>query len=64
MNGIDDLSRDDLVKVLTRDRFVKEQLTQRVAALTAENVELYGLLRELEAELAAARQPEAQPTGD
>lgn len=50
--NVDDLSRDDLLRVLERDRFVKEQLALRVANLTAENVELLGLVAELQRELA------------
>ena len=55
MTTLDDLSRDDLIKVMNRDRFVKEQLAGRIAALTTENVELYGIVHEMETELAAAR---------
>ena len=67
MPNIDDLSRDDLVKVLARDRFVKEQYLQRIAALTSENVELFGILREMETEAASLREQLAAlttPTGD
>jgi len=62
MTTLDDLSRDDLIKVANRDRFVKEQLTQRIAAVMAENVELFGIVRELEAELAAANERLNAPT--
>lgn len=50
-NNIDDLSREDLLKILARDRFVKEQLAQQVGGLSAQNAELFGLVQELQSEL-------------
>lgn len=46
-NGLEDLSREDLLRVLARDRFVKEQLAGRIAGLIAENTELLGVIQEL-----------------
>jgi hypothetical protein len=63
VSGIEDLSREDLLKIMARDRFVKDQLAQRLNALTVENVELVGILNEIERELAEARK-EHEPPGE
>jgi hypothetical protein len=44
--NIDDLSREDLLRILNRDRFVKEQLSARVANLMHENLELLAIIQE------------------
>ena len=49
-------SREDLLKILQRDRFVKEQLASRVANLVHENIELMGIIQELQADIAQLRQ--------
>ena len=49
--NIEDLSREDLIRVMHRDRFVKEQMANRIAALVHENIELVGLVNETQAEL-------------
>lgn len=61
---LEDLSREDLLKIMQRDRFVKEQLAQRLGAVMAENVELLGLVQELQAELSEATKssPAEEPT--
>src|SRR5262245_28468757 len=51
--SVEDLSREDLLRVLERDRFVKEQLSIRLASTIAENVELLGLVNELQRDLAS-----------
>jgi len=56
MNSIDDLSRDDLIKVMTRDREVKAELQARIGALMGENIELLCVLREVERELMTTRE--------
>jgi uncharacterized coiled-coil DUF342 family protein len=58
------LSQEDLVKLLKRERFVREQLNNRVAALLGENLELLAVVQELTAEvqeLRAARDGEVHP---
>jgi hypothetical protein len=52
----DNLTRDDLVKILLRDRFVKAELTSRVAGLVRENLELTAIIQELQGDLGEARQ--------
>lgn len=52
---IDDLSRDDLLRLAKRDRWVKEQQAGRISALMHENLELLGLLNEANEDLAATR---------
>ena len=59
-NSIEDLSREDLLKILERDRFVKEQLAFRIANLTSENVEMLGLVQEMQHELVELRQAQQQ----
>ena len=56
MNGqqqvaIEDLSRDDLVRILQRSENVKRELSGRVGAVIAENVELYAVINELQGAL-------------
>jgi cell division protein FtsB len=55
-SNVEELSREDLIAVMHRDRLVKAELSQRVGALVAENVELFALVRELQGELDAVRQ--------
>ena len=53
--NIDGLSREDLLRVVQRDRFVKEQMSARLAGVLHENVELLGLLQEAQTEIAQLR---------
>ena len=55
-NALDDLSREDMAKVIMRDRFVKEQQGLRITALLSENLEMLAIVQELQADLADARQ--------
>lgn len=55
MSGIEDLSREDLLKVMARDRIVKGELAMRLGAAQAENIELMAVIREVEADLEEAR---------
>ena len=50
-NTAEELSREDLLRILTRDRFVKEQLSSRVASLMHENLELMAIVQELQGTL-------------
>lgn len=43
---LDSLSREDLLKIVQRDNFVKDQLSARVAALMRENLELIALIQD------------------
>ena len=45
---IEDLSREDLLRILNRDRFVKEQMSARIGSLIHENIELLGIIQELQ----------------
>ena len=51
-----DLTGNDYVRIINRDRFVKEQLADRVAALVRENLELLSIIQELQGDLAALQQ--------
>jgi hypothetical protein len=53
--GIEDLSREDLIKLLRRDADVKQQLHFRIGGLMGENVELLCALQELQAEMIELR---------
>jgi hypothetical protein len=53
--NIEDLSREDLLRVLARDRFVKEQMANRIAALVHENIELVAIVNETQAALGQLR---------
>jgi hypothetical protein len=71
--NVEDLSREDLLRILQRDRFVKEQLASRIGSLMHENVELLGVIQELQASQASAPMtapheprdiPHPDPSGD
>ena len=59
--SLDQLSHADLMSVVTRDRFVKEQMSGRVASLVQENLELLALVRQLQGEVQQLRQSSADP---
>lgn len=44
--NVEDLTEEQMIQVIKRDRFIKEQLTARIAALTTENVELLAIIQE------------------
>ena len=46
--SIEDLSREDLIRILQRSNFVKEQMAGRLAAMTQENLELLAIIQELQ----------------
>ena len=60
MTTLDDLSRDDLLAILQRDRVVKEQLAGRIGGLTAENCELLVVIDSMSRDLTEARELLAQ----
>ena len=59
--ALEQLSHADLMSVVTRDRFVKEQLTGRVANLVQENLELLALVQQLQREVQQLRQSSVDP---
>ena len=62
--NIEDLSREDLLRVIQRDRFVKEQLSVRVAGLVHENLELTAIIQELQGTLNELREGQATVLAD
>jgi PP-loop superfamily ATP-utilizing enzyme len=54
--NIEEFSREDLLRILHRDRFVKEQLSGRVASLMHENLELMAIVQELQQTLVDLRE--------
>lgn len=54
-----DLTGDDYTRIITRDRFIKQELSQRVGALVQENLELMSIIQEIQQDLAVVRQNEA-----
>lgn len=62
---LENLSRDDLLRVCRRDRWVKEMLSARLSSLVAENVELLAIVRDLQTEMSQIPQngdvPDPQP---
>ena len=62
--GMEEFSREDLIRVLQRDRYVKEQLASRVGSLMHENLELMGIVQELQRDLAALREGQATLNGE
>jgi hypothetical protein len=53
--NIDDLTREDLLAMFRRERFVRAQLEQRVGSLIGENTEMIGVIQDLQNELAVHR---------
>ena len=51
-----DLTSNDYTRIINRDRFVKAQLADRVAALVRENLELLSIIQELQQDLADIQQ--------
>jgi hypothetical protein len=47
---MDGPTQDDLLRVIDRDRAVKEMLAQRLAGMLLENAELVAMVRELQDE--------------
>ena len=56
MSDFDGASVADLGRAINRDRFVKDELAGRVAALVKENLELLSIIKELQQDLADIRQ--------
>lgn len=63
MSQVEGLSREDLIRIVNRDRVVKEMLASRLASVVAENAELLAYIQELqgESERAATPMPPAGP---
>jgi hypothetical protein len=59
MVDINELTREDLLRVVQRDRFVKGEMASRIAALVQENLDLVAIVQELQQDLADVRQSEA-----
>lgn len=49
--NVEDLTAEQMAQVIKRDRFIKEQLSARIGALMAENVELLAIIQEQNAML-------------
>ncbi len=54
---------DELIKIVKRDRWIKDLLANRISALVAENAELMALLQESQGDLQAL-QASILPNGD
>jgi hypothetical protein len=67
MSEFNDLSQQDLGRIIARDRFVKDELASRIAALVKENLELMSIIQEIQGDLAALRESQtllAQANGE
>lgn len=53
---LEQMSREDLLRVAARDRFVKGQQDNRIALLIRENLELLAIVQEQQSELALMRE--------
>jgi len=49
--NVDDLTREDLMTMFRRERFVRSQMEQRLGAMIAENIEMVGIIQDLQNEL-------------
>ena len=59
--NIEDLSRDDLVRIVMRDQNVKRELHGRIGAVMGENVELLVVINELQQTVNQAQASVQQP---
>src|SRR5262245_8394854 len=50
-----ELSYDDLMKIVKRNHYVRDQLVQRVSVLLAENLELTAIIQEMQEALATTQ---------
>jgi hypothetical protein len=57
---LESLGRDELLRVARRDRMVKEMLSNRIAALFAENAELLAIIRDQQVDMARMQAPVPQ----
>ena len=55
---LEDFSKEDLIRIVKRSQFVREQMTQRITALLGENLELLAYVQELQNDAQQSR-PEA-----
>lgn len=60
MSDVEGLSREELIRLLKRSNFVKDQLSSRLGSVVSENLELMGVIQELQIELQEARMPPAE----
>jgi hypothetical protein len=56
MSDTPEPTQQDLMRVVNRDRFVKEQLSSRCANLIQENLELVSIIQDLQRDLADIQQ--------
>lgn len=66
-NAPTELTNEELSNVITRDRFVKEQMGARIASLVQENLELVALVQQMQGELRQhlkGHTPHESPNGD
>lgn len=56
---LEELSIEELRRVILRDRFVKERLAEKFLAAEMRNVELLGIVNELQTDLAEVRETQA-----
>lgn len=61
LSQVEALSRDDLIRIVNRDRVVKDMLVSRLAAVVAENAELMAYVQELQGEPQPATRPADGP---
>jgi hypothetical protein len=58
---LEDFSKEDLIRIVKRGQFVKEQMSQRIIALLSENLELLAIVQELQGDATVVR---AQSNGE
>lgn len=54
-----DMTKEELIRVTQRDRWVKAQMAERIASLVQENLGFLAIIQELQQDLADVRQSEA-----
>jgi hypothetical protein len=52
---LEDFSKEELVRIVRRSQFIREQQNQRMSGLLGENLELLAIIQELQADLDAVR---------
>jgi len=59
--SLEDFSKEELIRIIKRSQFVKEQMNQRITALLGENLELLAIVQELQGD---AQQMRALSNGE
>lgn len=52
---LEDFTKEELIRIIKRNQFVKEQMNQRITGLLSENLELLAIVQELQGDVSTLR---------